>query len=286
MTDSREYRLRIGPAVLALLCPDAEFAGALARYFMQPSAAERADVTLDLVITAPGEDRPVPSSLILTKTTGKSGFAIADGLVRGEYDPARGLGRLEVAEVLLRGQRLRVFEQLLYQVFHSACQRGGHDTCLVHSAGVVHGGRGFLCVGPSDAGKTTLAGLADGRVVLNDEMNLVDFTGAAPELVGTPFNGFFRDKRPGRAPLAAVLLLAKGPRHALETVGPGEAAAALASQVAPPVPLERTADDRTPAAMLDQATRIARAVPVRRLTFARAPGFWPLLDTLLPDARG
>jgi hypothetical protein len=287
MADPREFRLRLGDTVVALRGPDAAFADALAGYFMQASDPATPDVRLDLQLVT--HDRPpqVPSSLILTKTLTDDGFDIAGGLIRGRFDPGSGEGELHVASILLHGRMLRVFEQILYQAFHSACRRAGYGGILVHSAGVVSGGRAFLFVGAADAGKSTIARLAGGRPVLNDEMNLVEFGPDGPEVLGTPFNGFFREKQPGRSPLAAVLLLDKGADHALAPVGPGEAAATVATQVAPPVPLEALADDGTTAAMLDAASRLVHAAPVRRLTFTRDAGFWPLLDdTFTPDTRG
>ena len=281
------YRLRIGPAVLELRGPDPAFAEALAQYFMQASDPAAPDVSLEIELIS--HDRPprVPSSLVLTKTLTADGFDIADGLIRGRFDADSGRGVLQVASILTSGRMTRVFEQILYQAFHSARRRRGRDTALVHSAGVIAGGRAYLFVGASEAGKTTIAGLADGRPVLNDEMNLVEFGPGGAEVVGTPFNGFFRTKQPGRAPLGGILLLEKGPAHGLSPVGPGEATATVAAQVAPPVPLEAVADDATTAAMLDIAARLVHQAPVRRLAFARDPGFWTLLEEALhPDSRG
>jgi hypothetical protein len=272
---------------LALRGPDAAFADALASYFMRRSDAAEPDIRLDLHLVAHDRAPQVPNSLVVTKTLTEGGFDIAGGLVRGCFDTGSGRGELYVASILINGRMLRVFEQILYQAFHSARDRTGYDGVLVHSAGVVSGGRALLFVGATEAGKTTIAGLADGRPVLNDEMNLVEFGPDGPTVIGTPFNGFFREKQPGRAPLGAVLLLRKGADHALAPVGPGEAAATVASQVTPPVSLETVASDGTTAAMIDAASRLVHAVPVRRLTFTRDPGFWSLLDdALIPESRG
>jgi hypothetical protein len=254
---------------------------------MQPSDPAAPDVSLEIQLVS--HDRPpqVPNSLVLTKTLTAEGFDIAGGLIRGRFDTVTGRGVLDVASILTSGRMMRIFEQILYQAFHSACRRRGLDAALVHSAGVVAGACSYLFVGASEAGKTTIAGLADGRPVLNDEMNLVQFGPDGVEVLGTPFNGFFRTKQPGRAPLGGILLLEKGWEHGLATVGPGEAAATIAAQVAPPVPLEDVADDTTTASMLDIATRLVHHVPVRRLSFTRDPGFWSLLaDPLSPCSRG
>ena len=277
MAHEREYRLRVGEVVIGLVCPDTAFARAMAEYFAQASDPAEPQVRLDLKLVPHTENPEVPNSLILYKTVGPNGFDIADGLIRGHYDPTTGAGELHVKTILTNGRMTRVFEQILYQAFHSARQRAGYDACLIHSAGVIKDGDGFLFVGPSDAGKTTIARLSADHTVLNDEMNLVEFRPDGIRLVGTPFNGHFRTKQPGNAPLAAVILLGKGHKHALEPMGSGEATGAIAIQITPPVGLDQLADDTTPQTMLDLSSRLVLATEVRKLVFTPDAGFWPLL---------
>jgi energy-coupling factor transporter ATP-binding protein EcfA2 len=150
---------------------------------------------------------------------------------------------------------------------------------------VIHAGAGYLFAGPSGSGKTTIAHLSAEHHVLSDEMPIVEFRDGTAWIVGTPFNGLFREKSPGAAPLRAILLLTHGPTHALAKVGPGEAAAVLAAEIAPPVGLDQTSDGSTAAAMLEFATRLALTVPVRRLIFRPDPGFWRVVHEGLPAKR-
>ncbi len=273
--------------VLGLICPDEDFAASMAVYFAGESDPAEPHVRLDLSLVTHDEDPPVPNSLIITKVLKQDGFDIADGLIHGRFDPATGVGELHVKTILTNGLMTRVFEQILYQAWHSARRRAGYDACLVHSAGVIVDGRGYLFVGASEAGKTTVARLSQDRIVVNDEMNVIEFGPEGPRLVGTPFNGHFRDKQPGEAPLAAILLLAHGPEHTLETVGSGEAASTIAGQVAPPVGLEDIAGTQTRLDMLDVGARLVRSAPVRRLNFRPDAGFWPLLtESFPPRPRG
>ncbi len=277
MAEEREYRLRVGEAVIALTCPDAVFARSMAEYFAQASDPADPHVHLDLILVPHTENPAVPNSLILHKTVQDGAFDIADDLIAGHYDPQSGTGELRVKTLLTNGLMTRVFEQILYQAFHSACRRAGYDACLVHSSGVIADGAGYIFVGPSEAGKSTVARLSGDHTVLNDEMNLVEFHPDGLRLVGTPFNGHFRDKQPGAAPLRALLLLGKSHVHALETVGAGEAIGAVSTQIAPPVGLDEIATDQTPQTMLDLGTRIVTSTEVRRLMFTPDAGFWPVL---------
>jgi hypothetical protein len=276
MNAGHPYRLRVGQVVIALNCPDAEYADSLATYFAQADDPGPPTVELDLNLVGHHDLPAIPNSLITTKTlTTDGGFDIADGLVRGTFDPATGRGSLHVKNALTCGHLTRVFEQILYQAWHSGRRRLDYQACLIHSSGVIRDGRGYLFVGPSEAGKSTVANLSQDATVLNDEMNLVEFHPDGAQLVGTPFNGHYRDKQPGSAPLAAVLLLEHGPSHRLESVGLGAAAGAVASQIAPPVGLEEVAGSRTRLDMLDLGSRLLEWVPVRAWCSCPMPASGP-----------
>jgi hypothetical protein len=282
---TNEYRLRLGRVVIGLQSLTPGFAAELAEWFAQPSETAAADLSLRLTVRDDRASPPVPNSLILTKHADGPRFEIADGLVRGAFDTASGTGEIEVHAVLTRGTLRRVFEQILYQAFHSARHRTGYDAGLLHSCAVIREGAGYLFAGPSGSGKTTIAHLSAEHHLLSDEMPIVEFRDGTPWIVGTPFNGLFREKSPGAAPLRGILLLTHGPAHALAKVGPGEAAATLAAEVAPPVGLDQMADGSTATAMLEFATRLALAVPVRRLIFCPDPGFWRVVQEGLPANR-
>lgn len=274
----KPYHLRLGRVVIALTSPEPDFGGFLAHYFGRPSDPGPATVQLEVVVARDDHPCPVPNSLLVTKTVRGGDIDIDHGLVRGHWDQARGRGRLTVRSTLLRGQMMRVFEQLLYQVFHSAAQRLDYRAALIHAAGVVRAGRGYLFVGPSGAGKSTVARLSAAHSVLNDEMNLVELDeDGGVTLVGTPFNAFFTAKVEGRAPLAAILLLEQAPEHGLLPVATARAAADLAAQVAPPVGLGDEAPPGTRTAMLDSALAILARVPAHVLRFRQDAGFWEVV---------
>ena len=273
-----EYRLDVGGAVIALTCPQPGLAEGLAAWFGRPSldGAVPAHVTLDVTVAA-HEDRPsFPRSLLTAKRLqADGGFDIADGLIRGTYDPATGRGAVRVKAALFEGRLTRIFEQVLYQAHASARRRMKQDAWLVHSSAVIADGQGFLFVGPSGAGKSTVAGLSAGLQVLGDEMSLVrPVAGGGWELVGTPFNGTFRGKTPGSAPLRAVLLLEHGPRHEVEEAAAAEAVAVLAGEIVPPVGLDELPGAVTLPAMVDAASAIAAETTLKVLRFRPDPGFW------------
>lgn len=168
-------------------------------------------------------------------------------------------------------------ERVMVYILMQALPRSGHGL-LLHGAAIVLHDHGLACCGPSGAGKTTLARLAQGYAdVLTDE-NLVAWLGdPQPALLSTPFWGastppdlIRRVNR--RAPLRAVLLLEHAAAFELAPLPPAKAVLALLGT-------EKVAVERieSATAWLAMAERLATAVPVYTLRFAPTPAVWPFL---------
>jgi hypothetical protein len=285
-TNENEYRLDLGGSVIALHCHPAMIAPGLVGWFNRPSSPAEAHIDLDLEVIAEPYPGFLPNSLITTKTVSENGqFSIANELITGQYDPATRRGAIRARQILFEMPYIRVLEQILYQAFYSARAASGQDAVLIHSSAVIAHGAGFLFVGPSEAGKSTAAGCSSEHHVLGDEMNLVSWAPDGVMLEGTGFNGTFREKSPGRAPLKAIFLLDKAPEHALREVSIAEATTTLAKEIVPQVGLDEGPTAETLPAMVDAASRILQCVPIRCLEFRPDPGFWPIiLRTFGPDA--
>ncbi len=288
--DRQTYNFAVGDTVIGVDCRQAAFARGLAKWFDHPSAPGEPHIVLDTVIVGHEDAPTLPNSLLTTKVLGDDGaFDIADGLITGSYDAAARRGTVSAKAVLLEGRLMRIWEQILYQGWVSAAAAAGHGGFLIHSSAVIADGQGFLFVGPSEAGKSTAALNSSAWHVLSDEMNLVTPGPDGPEVVGTLFNGTFREKAPGRAPLAGVFLLNQAPHHALGPVGRAEAVAALAAEFVPPVGLDQVPDETTIPAMIDTAAAFVEQVEVLRLDLLPDPGFWTLISEhfgLTPTAPG
>ena len=172
---------------------------------------------------------------------------------------------------------MRILEQIFYQAFWSARRAAGLEAFLIHSSAVIVDGRGFLFVGPSEAGKSTVASLSSDYHVLGDEMNLVRDTENGLVLVGTLFNGLFKDKQPGEAPLAGVFLLKQAPHHALTKAPLLEAVTSLAAEMVPPVGLDEIATRETLPQMMGLAETLATKSELKFLEFLPDDGFWNVI---------
>lgn len=163
----------------------------------------------------------------------------------------------------------RWFQGVIENYFRALVAHRLHreEGVLLHSAGVVIEGQAFLFIGPSAAGKTTLArkALAAGASVLSDDLNAVLDVSDEPLVVQLPFTGEM--ERPattsGATPLGGILLLEKGERMRVAGLSTGDAVASLLS-TAPFV----NQDQATLETLFDTVDLLARNVPVAKMTSA------------------
>jgi hypothetical protein len=156
---------------------------------------------------------------------------------------------------------------------------------LIHSAGVTDGESGFLLLGRSGAGKTTASRLclAQGGIVLSDDLNAVTLDPTGARLRKLPFTGDLGERRGPAAslgvPLRALVRLAQGAGEGLRPLSPAAALAGLAA-AAPYV----NRDPWRQGALLDLLERLARRVPAYELTFSLAGDPWAILRSIPPVA--
>jgi hypothetical protein len=273
-----EYRLRVHDRVLGMRFHPSRYASLCRDYFNTESVPQNPDILLDVKIGGFKTEVEVEDSLFISKVLKKKGFEMSGGLVKGRYDRDTRHGKIRAHKVLMTNPTIRVFEQLLYQAFYSANPAEYRNEFLIHSCGVMHGGRGYLFVGPPESGKSTVARLSLPDRVLNDEINLIRFSTKEVEICNTPFNGLFKEKSEGRGTLRAVLLLRQASEHKLINVDGAEAVKALVREIVPPIGLDSVITPEVRADMLDMAIRIQQSVPVYRMEFQHNAGFWELID--------
>lgn len=94
--------------------------------------------------------------------------------------------------------------------------RGG---IILHGSGLILKEKGYLFVGHSDAGKTTLVKIfQDHAKILNDDRMIVRKENGRFYLYGTPWHGEFSLVAPDRVPLEAILFLNQAKDNRIERI--------------------------------------------------------------------
>ncbi len=276
MSKGNEYRFAIGNVVISLVCQPPGLADFLSDWFAVPTITNKPDIQFEFEVV-PHNDIPImPNSLLRTKiTSSDGGFDISDGLFFGSFDPTTNRGLIKAKGTLLKGLLPRVLEQIFYQAYYSAPQTSREDSFLVHSSAVIADGGGYLFVGPSEAGKSTVAACSSAYQVINDEMNLIHLTDNGPFVEGTLFNGTYKEKKAGKAPLRAIFTLSHQAHHKVVPTYLPDAVTTLAAELVPQLGLSDDINPQTIPIQVDTAAKILDIVPVRTLEFEPNPGFWP-----------
>lgn len=275
MPSGNEYRFAMGNVVLSLVCHPPGLADFLTDWFGVPTITKPATMEIEIEVVTHSDTPLMPNSLLKTKTIHPDGsFDISDGLFRGSFDPETNHGTIQAKGTLLRGLLPRVLEQIFYQAYYSAPQSAREGSFLVHSSAVIADGGGYLFVGPSEAGKSTVAECSGAYQVINDEMNVIHLTPGGPMVEGTLFNGTYKEKTPGKAPLRAIFTLSHKPHQKVVPAYLPDAVATLAAELVPLLGLGDPINAQTVPILVDTAAKILDIVPVRTLEFQPNPGFW------------
>ncbi len=189
---------------------------------------------------------------------------------QGEVDLQGGTGYLEL-------DPQAGVENFLRVVYAWLCLQ--HQALLLHAAGVVRQGQGYVFFGPSGAGKTTTSRLAAATgEVLSDDLVIIRAHQDRYQLYGVPFKGALETVlRPNRvAPLQGLFRLQQSTHHQLRPLPHPVAVVELAAS-APFIARESVLG----AQLLELCYHLVRQVPVYQLHFRRDDGFWRVIDEAL-----
>ncbi len=226
--------------------------------FVDPAAVPLS--RFDISIVEPDE-RDLDRDLTVCAANGR--WHLARGDFRAEWDAETGDGWIRQAvSPYAVDSVLRIVHTLLLAT---------REGMLIHAASAVRGGRAFLFVGPSGAGKTTIARLAPpDATLLTDEISYVRHVDGRYVAFGTPFAGELGHAgAPIAAPIAAIYRLEQRSDHVVAPLNRADAVRLLMRNA-----LFFAEDAVLAGALLDTSCRIAAAVPCHRLGFAPERRAW------------
>lgn len=144
---------------------------------------------------------------------------------------------------------------------------------MVHGAGIVTHTSGYLFLGVSGTGKTTVSRLSRDAYVLNDDLVVLMPKNQNWQIWATPFSNPSQEKpNPGYAPLMVICKLVQATQHQLIPISPAISAAELLSHV---IVLNSYPKFTEP--VLRRCLAIVKLVKNFELRFLPDEGFWKLL---------
>jgi hypothetical protein len=146
---------------------------------------------------------------------------------------------------------------------------------LFHAAGLVRRGSGYAFFGYSGSGKTTVARVSTGAVVLNDDLVVLLPRTGRWWLHATPFSNPTQvtPAGPQSVPLDALYRLVQDRRVFVEPIEP---AAAIAEVIASSPVV--SADPNRAWDLLTRIEQLVASVPVQRLHFLPDSSFWTVVQ--------
>jgi len=264
MSAEFETTVEIGRVPIAVRCADLSFIEMLEqRYVNFLGAPAREGISLEVSIAPPSR---ITDEEDLEVAFDSGRWVMRRGDFLAEWDPVTRQGRVrQSANPYAIDSVLRIIHSLVL------ARSGG---LLLHSASAIRGGRAFLFLGVSGAGKTTIARLAPpDATLLTDEISYVRRLGGGFHAYGTPFAGELGVAGENVvAPIAAIYFLAKGPDNRVRPIPESLAARSLLRDVL------FFADD---AELVEEVFRTAcefvSSVPAYELTFRPETEVWDLV---------
>lgn len=267
-----------GSHVLRFVCADAGALELLALHFREHLTEAQPDVTIALKMVPSGRIASVsPASKTRYAFFRDNRVNFGPNLLEGRWDFTGRLFSIQISQDLMVPEELWLFDRFLCRLFYTLVAQHtdrSADPIIVHSAGVVRDGKGYVFFGPPESGKSTVASLSRRFSVLHDDMTIVTLQKDAVTVAGVPFNPKLIERTRTTAPLAMICSLHKADKTRLERGTPGEFLENVIPEIFSPLPL--FSHDRKAAFqhLLQCTARLSTGVPYFRLYFQKEETFW------------
>jgi hypothetical protein len=259
--DGHGVVIKVGELAVKLQTIDAEYCQTLRNHYHGfVDVAECPDFDFNIELTDSRTNDPDDD----VKVTRHSTFwSFTRGDFQAEWNMASSCGSIrQSANLYSIDAALRIFHTVVLAT---------RDGFLLHAASAIRNRKAFLFMGPSGAGKTTIASLAPADVtLLSDEVSYVRKQSEVYAAFGTPFAGELAKVGENvSAPIACLYLLEQGPANRIEPVGASDAARAVLRNI-----LFFAEDPELVRSVFQSVCQLVNDVPVCRLTFLPDSRVW------------
>jgi hypothetical protein len=211
-------------------------------------------------------------------------FAVTLGLLEMRVDWSQAALSVDTEKaVFAPGMDYKLLNYLMlgiYSGIYTKIKNATPDAYLVHGCGIIDGRHCYLFTGPSGSGKTTVARLAHGRRVLNDEAVLIGKNKERIIISGTPFEGGQAEKCNTSAHLSAIFFLKHDVQVSLRKLTKVETYIRLLSQIFATSPLFEIPGDDCLRRRAELSADMATAVPSYELAFRPDSSFWDVIKEI------
>ena len=191
--------------------------------------------------------------------------------MEGFFDAGQNYGEL----IIYDERSLSQVEYYLRSVYSLAAFNRGQ--VLLHAAGIVRKNQGYLFVGHSGSGKSTIVQLSPNDIVLNDDLVLLERHHHQWLAHATPCSNSGLDRiKNTHAEVKAIFCLRKSDRISIEILQPGLALAEIISNI----PLVSADPDRSER-LLQLGFKLCSDIQVFNLFFRKDASFWSLIDKMV-----
>ena len=280
--EDTECRLQIGDVCCALRFKDPAYSSYLKERLKRYITEEEADLTIDITVnvTLDKEESNLPYPLFTSKSVNGNDFEFYNGLIKGTLNLED-----KRCAAFFSGKGIDAFKHFMFMVYYTLmkyCHPGeSKNNFLVHACAVSRDGEGYVFVGPSKSGKSTIARLSSNYSVLNDETVIIKKEKGSYIVGSTPFRGDFLDNENVSAPLKAIFLIKHGDgKNIIKSISKMEFITRFIREVISPNTLFSTNVENTFLEMLDFCADVANEVPFYELQFLPDRSFWDSIDEL------
>jgi hypothetical protein len=279
MADSKhKIVIQIGSVCCAIKCSDDEIYHRLQQLYHDFLTEKTADIMVELKWTDQLSIDDLSEAVSETRFIHEGNrFRTTSQIIAGQYD-------LSQQSIIITGeknladpdQEFNHLNQLMSLIYYSACKvkydGSPPPALLVHACGISRYGQVIAFAGPSEAGKSTIAGLCGDKhgKVLNDEMLLLSRpTPDSREIIAqsAPIVSRFSPRHKISAPLGCILLLKKSHRTLYRYLDKTEAYLHFIRQIISPAHIGQRSRRDVYSLMADFSAEVTKTVPIYELEF-------------------
>jgi len=288
---TKECRVGIGDICLSISSDDADFIEYFKIFYhhslIDASPDFSINVNLQKYITRLKIQKSLKEYRKCQRNLAEGDFSLHDNMISGSICEKDKRCELTIEAAILASEYLPLFQDLIfkdlfYYLTRDRQNNGNRKSFLIHGCGIQHGNDGFLFLGPSGIGKSTVAKLSKKYTVLHDEVVLLSEKDGSYFIESTPYLSDIEKLTKSKAILKAGFFLKHGKSNHIENPSNSKMVAQFVQQIVPPSEFYSTSPREPLNDMLAFTCGIIESIPFFELHFSpEDDSFWEVIQKTL-----